>query len=191
MPRYLLLLILYVPVWALAMLAAPVLPFFAVMREGPLDNAHGFGLAPRLPLWLSWFDTSADNSLWGDEGHRARHPTTWRTRWGMTLWLWRNPAAGFAWSVLAWRIDPAASFDVTGNLEIDKSRPGSGSCLIRSSDGAFQYRRVIDLAFFRVCLEFGWLLDIYVKNPGNLRSAPLAPFSFTPVLRKIPAMKNQ
>jgi hypothetical protein len=108
----------------------------------------------------------------------------------MALWLWRNPAAGFAWSVLAWRIDPAASFDVAGRLEIDKSRPGSGSCRIRSSDGAFQYRQVIDLAFFRACLEFGWLLDIYVKNPDNLRSAPLAPFSFTPVLRKIPGMKN-
>ena len=56
----------------LALLFAPLLSYFSELRNGALDNANSFGMAPRLLKQLSWFDTP-DNSLWGDHGWRTKH----------------------------------------------------------------------------------------------------------------------
>lgn len=38
MIKYLLLLCIYIPFYLLAMLVAPILPMFAELRNGPIDN---------------------------------------------------------------------------------------------------------------------------------------------------------
>jgi hypothetical protein len=49
----------------LNIILSPVLPVFATEQEGRLDNNSRWGMGPRLPKWLSWFQTP-DNSLDGD-----------------------------------------------------------------------------------------------------------------------------
>ncbi len=111
---------------ALSMILALVLPFFARMEEGPCDNANATATEPRLPKWLAWFQTP-DNSLWGDKGWRTIHcATQYSTRWGMTKWLWRNHAYGFAWSVLAAPLDMSTMLLMCGDPAIGhKTKPGS------------------------------------------------------------------
>lgn len=76
--RYLMLLLAYLVMFIVSMLVAPLLPMFALMRAGPADNANKAEVGPRLPAWLFWFDTSTDNSLWGDTGWRTLHcPKRW------------------------------------------------------------------------------------------------------------------
>lgn len=94
--RWLLSALIYAPFLLLAMLLAPLLPAFSVVRWGKLDNNNAEGIGPRLPLWLAWFDTP-DNSLSGDYGWSHAHPKT--TYFDMVRWLWRNPAYGFAWAL--------------------------------------------------------------------------------------------
>ncbi len=191
MLRYILLLAIYIPVFIVAMLIAPVLPLFAVMRDGPIDNNNGTGIGPRLPNWLFWFDTTTDNSLWGDYGWRTGHcPKFWGTQLGMTGWLWRNPACGFAWSILAYEVSPSETFTVTSSgcgLNLDKSRDRQGWFYIKSSGGAFQLRWIKTLLGKQFSLEAGWLLDVYVNDPAMLTTRPRAPFSFQPAMRTPPA----
>lgn len=68
----------------IAFILSPVLPFFAIENNG----------MPKLPKWLSWFDTP-DNSLNGDLGHLNRHlkSSLW---WQRTCWLARNRAYNFS-----------------------------------------------------------------------------------------------
>jgi len=190
MIRYLLLLCIYIPFYLLAMLLAPVLPLFAELRNGPIDNANGYGVEPRLPKWLSWFDTSKDNSLWGDHGWRTKHyPKLWQTYLGMVLWLWRNPAAGFSWSVLAAKIDRKENFTVShsGNfLDVDKGQGTFGWFYIKSSSGYFQYRVVKKLWGNKAwTFEAGWLLDNYVKSDIAFDEHPKALFQFQPQVRTV------
>lgn len=187
MTRYLLLLSIYIPFYLLAMLLAPVLPMFAELRDGPVDNANGQGVAPRLPTWLSWFDTSKDNSLWGDEGWRIKHcPAYWNTYLGMVLWLWRNPACGFCWSVLAFDVKPDEFFHLShsGNyLEVDKGSGHYGWYFIRSSGGAFSLRWCKKVGRKVLSFEAGWLLDVYLKDYAARQRYPRAPFQFQPQIK--------
>lgn len=57
--RWFLYLVLYIPVQLLTYLITPLLPFVAVQRMGKSDNANSESIGPRLPLWLSYFDTPA------------------------------------------------------------------------------------------------------------------------------------
>lgn len=190
MLKYCFLLLVYIPFFLFSMLAAPLLPLFAEMRDGPADNNHGRALEPRLPNWLFWFDTSTDNSLWGDFGWRTKHcPKYWNTYWGMVCWLWRNPASGFAWSVLAHRLTPGESFSYTSSgcgLNLDKSRDSKGWFLVRSSQGAFQYRWVRAAFGKQFSLELGWLLDVYINDPALRETRLRAPFQSQPAMRTPP-----
>lgn len=166
--KYIIFYILSIIMWVLGMLLAPILPLFKVMRDGPSDNKNSFEYGPYLPNWLYWFSTNYDNSLWGDKGWRTKHcPNDWNNHWGMTKWLWRNCSCGFAWSVLAHTVKPNETFTVkvSGNgLNIDKSRPGDGSFMVRSSTGAWHYRVVKTIGKVRFSWESGWLLDVYIKS---------------------------
>ncbi len=149
---------------------------------------RGVVLQPRLPAWLFWFDTATDNSLWGDTGWRTLHcPKRWGTLAGMVGWLWRNPAAGFSWSVIAHAVDLAETFTVTSSgcgLVLDKGQPGQqGWYLVRSSLGAFQFRWVKELGPLQLSFEAGWLLDVYVKDPQAIHYQPKAIFMFEPTIR--------
>lgn len=187
MIQYLWLLCLYIPFYALSMVLAPVLPVFAVMRLGPTDNANATGIEPRLPTWLVWFDTSTDNSLWGDAGWRTMHcPKYWQSYLGMVLWLWRNPAAGFCWEVLAHKMDRNEWFRLThsGNgLDVDKGRGRYGWYFIRASSGAFSLRWCKKVGPKVLSFEAGWLLDVYLKDAQAVLTQPKAPFQFQPQLK--------
>lgn len=103
----------------LAYLLAPVLPLFAISRDREMW----------LPKWLWWFQTP-DNSLWGDEGHRHRHPIAiyanygvptlgYKAYWPQVIWLWRNPAYGFEWDgPLAAKVDSTMKLVLIGNPNI-------------------------------------------------------------------------
>lgn len=188
MTRYVILLVAYIPFYLLAMLIAPILPLFAELRNGPIDNANGEGVEPRLPRWLFWFDTSIDNSLWGDHGWRTKHcQKHWQSYIGEVLWLWRNPAAGFCWSVLARRIGRNDYFWLShsgSGLDVDKGKAKFGWYFIRASNGAFSLRwcrRWLGLIF---SFEAGWLLDIYLKDQKAKDSRPMATFQFQPQIKR-------
>lgn len=76
-----------------------------------------------LPRWLSWFGTP-DNPIDGDPPFRELHApfkgavTGWKRWVNRTVWLYRNPAYGFDWSVLADRSE--------GQLVIKGTRPLGG-----------------------------------------------------------------
>lgn len=189
MTRYIHLLIAYVPFYVLAMLLAPVLPLFAEWRDGPADNANATAVEPRLPRWLFWFDTSYDNSLWGDHGWRTKHcPDHWRNYWGMVQWLWRNAACGFAWSVLAHPVSVGEAFALSSSgcgLDLDKSRMQQGWFRILSSAGAFQFRWVREFGSWQLNFECGWLLDVYLKSDTALVNHPRATFMCQPGIKRM------
>lgn len=190
MIRYLILLTCYIPSYLLAMFLAPFLPLFSELRLGPVDNANGTGVEPRLPTWLSWFDTSYDNSLWGDQGWRTKHcHKYWQTYLGMVLWLWRNPAAGFCWQVLAAPIYTDTTFTLTdsGNgLKVDKGQGTFGWFKITSSSGYFQYRVVKKLWGDKAwTFDCGWLLDNYMKDREAKAKHQKAVFQFQPQIRTV------
>lgn len=190
MIRYLFLLCVYIPFYLLAMLLAPVLPLLAELRNGPIDNNNGHGVEPRLSRWLSWFDTSYDNSLWGDHGWRTKHcPKYWQSYIGMVLWLWRNPAAGFCWQVLAAPIHTDTTFTLidSGNgMNVDKGQGTFGWFKITSNSGYFQYRVVKKLWGDKAwTFECGWLLDNYMKDREARVKHPRAVFQFQPQIRTV------
>lgn len=182
-------LLLYVVFWAVSILLAPFLPAFAVMRDGPADNNQRQGIEPRLPLWLGWFDTSVDNSLWGDSGWRTKHcPNSWDTYGGMVRWLWRNAACGFSWSVLAQAVSAYESFAVTSSgcgLALDKGRRQQGWFRITTAGPAWQYRLVKEWAGLQFSFEAGWLIDVYLKDSQAIKQQPKALFLFQPSIRRI------
>lgn len=184
MIRFITLLLVFIPFYLFGMLVAPILPLFAVMREGPADNNNKTATEPRLPLWLFWFDTSYDNGLWGDNGWRTKHaPNIWGTWRGMVAWLWRNCACGFSWTVLAWAVTADETFTVTGDLTLDKNQNRDGFFSIKSSRGVFQYRWVKMFGRVNVSFEAGWLLDVYVKSEEAKAKHPRAVFMCSPQIK--------
>lgn len=186
MLRYLGFLVAYLLFFILAMVAAIPLPLLAVMREGPADNGNKTAVEPRLPWWLFWFDTATDNGLWGDTGWRTKHcPNGWGTYSGMVRWLWRNPAAGFAWRVIAHAVGLAEVFELSSSgcgLALDKGRGEQGWFFIKSDRGAFQFRWVKVLFGLQFSFEAGWLLDVYLKDRQAIHYQPRAIFHFQPRL---------
>jgi hypothetical protein len=95
--RYLLYLILLIPIQVVTWIITPALPLFSELRYGGLNNNHIMGIGLRLPVWLSWFDTR-DNSLLGDSKWQVQHSGTY---WNQVCWLYRNSLYGFKWTVLS------------------------------------------------------------------------------------------
>lgn len=155
--RWLLYLLAYIPVQLFAYAVTPLLPLFAVVRYGALDNANRFGDGVRLPLWLSWFDTP-DNALYGDVNWLVFHPKT--TYWDMVGWLYRNSCYGFKWTVLAMPIqDDYGQRSIDGNTNINHHTQTYGSFYIRQRNGAWQYKTVRPMFGKILVLNIGWLLD--------------------------------
>ena len=87
--RYFFLLPISILVTLLAYLLAPVLPLFAGLRLGWINNAEKQSVEPRLPYWADAFFGTYDNSLLGDDGHKER----WAGKsqyWQMASWIARN-----------------------------------------------------------------------------------------------------
>ena len=152
--RYLAYLLLYIPVQIVAYLITPILPLFAGLRYGALDNASTYGLGPRLPEWLSWFDT-LDNSLDGDYNWFRNHPDS--TYWNKVAWLYRNNLYGYKWTVLAMPIQ--ATRKMIGDPQIDYHSKTYGTMRITQPNGAWQYKLVKPFLGKILVLNIGWLLD--------------------------------
>lgn len=172
---------LLLPLWfvfnVLALILAPVLPLFATESFGACDNNNALRTEPRLPAWLSWFQTP-DNSLNGDGTFERLNPPGY---WSKVLWLWRNPAYGFERSVLAAHILPASTLTFIGEPQIgDKPQGLAGWCFVRiDSYWGFTYvKRVGATRCIKIVL--GWKLKTYAEKPARLGQEPIAQYVFSP-----------
>jgi hypothetical protein len=172
MIRYLACLLLYIPVQLFAYLITPLLPLFASLRDGNLDNANKTGEALRLPTWLSWFDTP-DNSLWGDNNWLLAHPKG--THWDQAAWLYRNSLYGFKWSVLAAPANNKVCLTIEGSTNLNHHTKTFGVMRIKRGDGYWQYKCVKPFMGRVLILNFGWLLD----DPSQEKAL----FMFSPRLK--------
>lgn len=148
--RYAFSVVVYMPFFVLALLAAPFLPLFARPHPGSIDNNNGHAIEPRLPRWLAWFQTP-DNSLLGDSNWKATHDGSYLAQ---VQWLWRNPAYGFAWSPLAYM--PRSEIAYTLTEAPDGYR-------IDGTDGSFEWRG----KWWVFRLRTGWQLsDLHPGVPA-------------------------
>lgn len=148
---------------ALAMFLAPILPLFAIHRN-------------TLPKWLSWFQTP-DATLDGDSGFAKIFPIDkYPEYYRRVRWLWRNPAYGFAWTILAYTPKTLEYF-WKGSLTPD-TRKGLGWFLIWQPDGHFQFSvRAPSLPAFHFWrwqfrarvfyFRFGWKIIGLATDTGN------------------------
>jgi len=176
-------LILLVFVWlpgnALAYLLAPILPRYAVPVLGPADNNNAIRTEPRLTGGLSVFQTP-DNSLYGDAGWREIHCPDWQTNWGMTKWLWRNPAAGLDLNILGAAIKPSDRLRVLGSPLVSDGPHGKAGVCFTMLGWYWNLCAVIRwTASTCTKLDFGWQLKTYAEDPRRIISQPLARYAFT------------
>ena len=128
----------------LCYILSPILPLFAIGKE-------------TLPSWLSWFQTP-DAPLSGDEGFQHLYPSIKSTYLRRILWLQRNPAYGFAWSVLAAEVKPETLVFSVGKV---LAKEGDwGAAYIWTEDNKYFQVRVFCPTVFGKCLKFriGWKL---------------------------------
>ena len=170
--------ILLVPVNLLltliAVIIAPILPLFASNVSGMVDNGTSVRLEPRLPKWLSWFQTP-DNSLNGDATFESLNPPCY---WSQVKWLWRNPAYSFGLQILG---TPYVS-DIQGDTTIrDNDNAKAGWCLV-TVNGLFQFRWVRPIGFSR-CIYCNFGHNILALVDPNVEPKPSlykATFVFSP-----------
>ena len=171
--------ILLVPVNLLltliAVIIAPILPLFASNVSGMVDNGTFVRLEPRLPKWLSWFQTP-DNSLNGDATFQTMFPPNqW---WSQVHWLWRNPAYSFA---LRYLTNPYYT-QVSGDKTIkDNDNAKAGWCLVHAN-GLFQFTVVAPIGFSRcIYINLGWNVRGLVDDNVQPKPDPYqATFVFSP-----------
>lgn len=150
-----------------AWIVTPILPLFAVLRDGPSNNNSRRELSWRLPLWLSWFDTP-DNDIEGDDNFiRANGLGYWQS----VKWLYRNSLYGFKWSVLSAPMDAAARVK-TGQQAVGWLNPGFQRITM---NGYWQWHLVKRVGPVTINWNFGWLL-----NDGDQQRAL---FMFSPRVR--------
>ena len=158
-----------------------VLPLFATEQEGPLNNGNEYGLGPRLPKWLSWFQTP-DNSLDGDYGWQHEHwqwrfriPAALCTYVGRLGWLWRNPGYGFGVVRFDSAVPVVATY--TGNAAVNDSPGVEGYCLVHAG-GLFQLVWVKRVGTSKcIYCNLGWNIKGLINDPRNRYTAT---FAFSP-----------
>lgn len=179
---------LLLPAWLgfnlLAYFVAPVLPLFAKESFGACDNNNAMRTEPRLPDWLSWFQTP-DNSLNGDGTFERLNPPCY---WSRVTWLWRNPAYGFERSILAANVSAFRPDDikVRGDVTIhDKEGGKVGFCFVRI--GPFWNLVWIKRIYGVRCLycNFGWNLKTYAERPARMQEEPTAQYVCSPRFSRI------
>jgi hypothetical protein len=158
----------------LNIILSPVLPVFATEQYGPLDNNSREGVGPRLPHWLSWFQTP-DNSLDGDATFEQLNPPGYVSK---IKWFIRNPGYGFGVYYLTAPYDTTVSGDPTIR---DNDNARAGWCCV-NSNGLFQLRLVVPIGFSR-CLycNFGWNIMGLADPNVPVKANPWeATFAFSP-----------
>ena len=159
----------------LALIIAPVLPLLASQQEGWLDNHSSWGVGPRLPVWLAWFQTP-DNSLDGDHTFCVLNPPSYLSQ---VKWLLRNPAYAFALRYLV----PPYDCRVSGDKTIkDNDNAKAGWCTVRAN-GLFQFTWVKQIGTTGRCwyVNLGWNLRGLVDDNVPTKPNPWqATFVFSP-----------
>jgi hypothetical protein len=172
--KYVLLVLISLPINLLAFILAPILPLFATNSYGWLDNHSKQGYGPRLPTWLNWFMTP-DNSLDGDDTFERLNG---RSYFSQVKWLYRNPAYSFALKYLS------APYEVTvaGDISIkDNDKAKAGWCFV-TANNLFQFRWVFPIGFSR-CIYCNFGYNVFALADPNVQPKPSpyqATFVFSP-----------
>lgn len=155
----------------IAFIAMPLLVLFARPKEGRILNNSTTGIEPKLPSWLSWFDTF-DNSLLGDSNWREKHTG----KYGDKLsWLYRNTLYGFKRDALGVSVfgeeltfsgDPAVNTN-NGVYGVFKGKMGK----------AWQYKRILKLGPKRLSIDLGWILTCYANTKPVEKEKAMFQFS--------------
>lgn len=156
MIQYFTLLPLHLLMGLVCWLLSPMLPLSAIGREA-------------LPAWLSWFQTP-DAPLDGDSGFndQNQHPVIVKLPRYIRrmLWLIRNPAYGFAWTVLAYKPESPA-YKWSGSFA-DGVNDGHGWFFMRQPSGHFQFSMRYQWIFGRYFyLRFGWKIIGLASQKGD------------------------
>jgi len=157
-----------------AIILAPVLPLLATEQAGWLDNHAKWGVGPRLPTWLFWFQTP-DNSLDGDATFERINGISY---WAKVKWLWRNPCYAFA---IRYLNNPYYTV-VKGDKTIrDNDNAKAGWCWVHAN-GLFQFTSITPIGFSRcIYVNLGWNIRALVDNNVNPKPVPYqATFVFSP-----------
>ena len=152
-----------------ATLVAPILPLFATVQLGNSDNNNARLYEPRLPHWLSWFQTP-DNSLYGDKGWQTIHYPNYKSYLGMVLWLVRNSAYGLIYGPLSAKFTRITDIIYTGNTKIDRKNPKDvGQFFKATCKDYFQYLKIIKLPLlnYSIYVNLGWLFHPFINNPAT------------------------
>lgn len=132
-----------------AVLLAPVMPWFAVQKNWWCDNHTYRAVGPVLPSWLNWFMTP-DNTLEGDATFQRLNPHSY---WSEVKWLWRNPAYSFG---IRHMTGPFTARIQGDNTIKDNDNAKAGWCLVHIN-GLFQFVLVAPIGFSRcVYVNLGW-----------------------------------
>lgn len=177
--NWFLLFLISIPVGIVARILTPILPLFAIGKD-------------HLPKWLSWFDTT-DNYINGDIGYVMLHApfpgdqTGWRRYINRVVWLWRNSAYGFSWSVLGATINETPTV-VSGDIwvgdnaaeSIGRKTGLSGTVKIKCGK-YWEYYRVSQWGNSGKCsrIRMGWKLSGYIQDPKNYPLGSKAQFVFS------------
>lgn len=136
----------------LCIVLSPILPLAALDRD-------------TLPNWLNWFQTP-DATLDGDSGFAKLFPADEYPKYYRRVrWLIRNPAYGFAWTVLAYT-PQNLDYKWVGSLA-PETRKGMGYFFMWQDNGYFEYSIRIKLTNSK-CFYFrcGWKI-IGLATGGN------------------------
>ena len=157
-----------------AIILAPALPLLATEQAGWLDNHAKWGVGPRLPTWLSWFQTP-DNSLDGDATFERINGISY---WAKVKWLWRNPCYAFA---IRYLTNPYYTV-VKGDKTIKDNDNAKSGWLLVHANGLFQFTTVIFIGFSRcIYCNFGWNIRALVDDNVPVKPDPYqATFVFSP-----------
>lgn len=173
---YILLVPISLLITLIAIIFAPVIPAFALQKDGWLDNHSILGIGPRLPTWLNWFMTP-DNSLDGDNTFQKING---RSYWAKVKWLWRNPAYSFALRYLSGVYWTSWQGDKTIK---DNDNAKAGWCLVHAN-GLFQFTSVTPIGFSRcIYINLGWNVRALVDDNVQPKPDPYqATFVFSPII---------
>jgi hypothetical protein len=179
---------IYIKYWFLAIfslfakyfIAYPLTPFLVLLNTG--------GDYPKLPGWVSWFDTE-DNSIDGDD--------PWKTLWRPYLkqtnsyqryinqchWLWRNSLHNFQISIMGIKLLSTDKLEVVTDASIQNTRPGKSGLVRRYIT---RNRQIIAFHWYYIH-QWKWWPDRCVrinlgwKLWGNINNSDIVvQFTFSP-----------
>ena len=162
----LILLPIHVCTITLCYLLSPLLPLTAIGKD-------------TLPKWLSWFQTP-DAPLDGDSGFQRVAPwIKWKYA-RRVMWLVRNPAYGFSWSVLAARPNKGTEIVTYGNLNANDDPYKAGWSFTWVKGTPYFHIRGFIKTVPGKCLKarFGWKMKYDALMFGRVVNSPYK-FNFT------------